>query len=252
MLAAKRSFGSLRAAARAQQCSPAAPATPSTQRSFMSAVLLSRDQFSSKTVVELKKQLSERGLSTKGKKKDLVDRLVDSVSRGTLGPNASISTSASSPSSTSSINSSKISPSQQASAAFSTTSRTPAKESPSNASTATGKVVESATVEVHAPAAEAAAQATPVTPPPSDEVTAGPGLLVNKEEAAQVAETAEEVPGGTIEMPNAVFLPSIERDIQESQHEMMIPEMPHMYKNPADHGESANELRHTSIYHPRC
>lgn len=204
----------------------------------MSAVLLSRDQFNSKTVVDLKKQLSERGLSTRGKKKDLVDRLVESVSKGTFGPNASASTSSINTTSTTTTTS-KVSPSQQSSS-FSTTARASASASnPSgaaNAATATGTVVESADVPIHAPAAEAAAQATPITPPPSDEVTAGPGLIVNKEEAAQVAEKAEEVPGGTIEMPNAVFLPSVDRDILESQHEMMIPEMPHNYKNPANHG----------------
>lgn len=205
----------------------------------MSAVLLSRDQFNSKTVVDLKKQLSERGLSTRGKKKELVDRLVESVSKGTFGPNASASTSSINTTSTTTTTS-KVSPSQQSSS-FSTTARASATATATgsgaaNAETATGTVVESADVPIHAPAAEAAAQATPITPPPSDEVTAGPGLIVNKEEAAQVAEKAEEVPGGTIEMPNAVFLPSVDRDILESQHEMMIPEMPHNYKNPANHG----------------
>lgn len=239
MLAAKRSFGSLRAAARAQQsCAQAAPAAsslPSQQRSFMSAVLLSRDQFSSKTVVELKKQLKERGLSTQGKKKELVDRLLESVSIGTYGPGVSSSASSSS-------RAGLPSQQQQQASAFSTTARASA-----NAPTATGTVVESEAVPVHAPAAEAAAQATPVTPPPSDELTAGPGLLVNKQEAAHVAEKAEEVPGGSIEMPNAVFLPSIERDIRESQHEMMIPEFPHTYKNPVDHGGlTSSSARDTS------
>lgn len=199
----------------------------------MSAVLLSRDQFTSKTVVELKKQLNERGLSTKGKKKDLVDRLVDSVSKGTFGHSASSSSSSSSPS----IGSSRISPSQTSS--FSTTSRATAEN---KAKTATGTVVESAEIPVHAPAAEAAANAMSdndklaQAQAESDEVTAGPGLVVNKEEAAQVAEKADEVPGGSIEMPRAVYLPSVEREIQDSQHEMMIPEMPHTYKNPVDHG----------------
>lgn len=228
MLAAKRSFGNLRAAARAPQCS----ASATSQRSFMSAVLLSRDRFSSKTVIELKKQLNERGLSTKGKKKDLVDRLVESVSRGTFGASASAP---------SSSNSSKLSPSQTSS--FSTTAR-----ASSNANTATGKLVENGTVPIHAPAAEAAINASEEAQSSasssSDELTAGPGLLVNKEEAAQVAEKAEEVPGGTIEMPRAVYLPSVERDIRESQHEMMIPEMPHTYKNAVDHGTV-----HTSIPH---
>jgi hypothetical protein len=118
MLAARRSFGNLRTAARLQSQQQQSCAAVQ-QRTFMSAVLLSRDQFQGKTVVELKKQLNERGLSTKGKKKDLVDRLVDSVSHGTFGAASSASPTSSS---------SKISsqPSQQA--AFSTTARAQAAE----------------------------------------------------------------------------------------------------------------------------
>jgi hypothetical protein len=95
---------------------------------------------------------------------------------------------------------------------------------------------------VHAPAASAAAtaEATAGSGIPDDEIQAGPGHLVNKAEAEQVAEKADEVPGGAIEMPSstAVFLPSVEQDIRESQYEMMIPEMPHTYKNAPDHGGS--------------
>lgn len=245
MLAAKRSFGSLRAAARAQpQCAVVAPAVPTSshstfqqQRSFMSAVLLSKGEFQTKTVVELRKALSERGLSTRGKKAELVDRLVDSVSRG---PYAT----ATSPTSIVSNNNNKSSSQPPRTSSFSTTTRSKQQQQSQQQNkednVPSAAKVSSETVPIHSPAASAAtiaAKATEGSGAANDELTAGPGLIIDKAQAEKTAQVADEVPGGAIEMPNAVFLPSLDNQVEATQQELMIPEMPHTYKNAPDHGE---------------
>lgn len=177
MLAAKRSLGNLRCSSFATTASTA-PALPSQSRSLMSAVLLSRSQFERKTVKQLQEELGERGLSTRGRKNILVDRLLESVSKNTVGSSVA---SASSP------------------AAFSTSA-----------------------VKKAAPVASKPEVETPAGEAQGDTITAAPGIIVEKKDAAEAAENADEVPGGVIEMPNAVFLPLAEKESQEAHAELMI------------------------------
>lgn len=76
-LALKTSRGNLRNAA-AAQVPRIAPPLPSYSRNLVSSVLLSRDVYDKKNVPELKGELKQRGLSTGGKRKDLIQRLLDS------------------------------------------------------------------------------------------------------------------------------------------------------------------------------
>lgn len=69
-----RSNPALRAAVASPMQAP--PALPS--RSLVSTVLLTRDAYDSKRVAELKGELKQRGLSTAGKRSDLIKRLVES------------------------------------------------------------------------------------------------------------------------------------------------------------------------------
>ncbi|KAL7005279.1 poly(A)-binding protein binding protein [Cystobasidiomycetes sp. EMM_F5] len=237
MLAAKRSIGSLRAAARAQASTvPPVPSTPS--RSLVSAVLLSsqKGQLERQTVKQLQSELRGRGLSSVGKKKDLVDRLLEAVSRG--------------PAATPSPRSSTVTSQNPTTAAFSTTSRSvaPAPSSikaTSSADTANADVspaVAAETVPVFSPSPVIAGSQPPTAgeAAPKDAVLAGPGLVVDKSTADQAAEQAEAVPGGGIDMPamtasqpTNINLPSTE--IAADNAEIMIPSLPDQYTNSADH-----------------
>ena len=68
-------------------------------------------------------------------------------------------------------------------------------------------------------------------------MTAAPGLIIDKSEQDKLAQTAEEAPGGTIEMPNAIFMPGLEEEIE--QYELMIPTSPDIYKIPDNYGMSS-------------
>lgn len=76
-LALKTSRGNLRSIAAAQAVR-VAPPLPSYNRSLVSSVLLSRDVYDKKNVPELKGELNQRGLSTNGRRKDLIQRLLES------------------------------------------------------------------------------------------------------------------------------------------------------------------------------
>jgi hypothetical protein len=59
----------------------ASPGAIAIKRSLVSSVLLDRDVYDKKNVAQLKGELKQRGLSTTGKRKDLVDRLMSSDGR---------------------------------------------------------------------------------------------------------------------------------------------------------------------------
>lgn len=181
----------------------------------MSAVLLSRNQFERRTVKQLQEELGERGLSTRGKKSILVDRLLESVSRG--GPTVSA------------INSSISKTANVRSSPFSTTSLSKAE-------------VASESISTHSPSPVAAGSAPPSlqTNPDPTKITAAPGLVVDKKETEMLAEKAEEVPGGTIQMPTSIFLPELAAE--EQQAELMIPTPPDQFQNPPDHGAYSREF----------
>merc|ERR1711939_95631 len=273
MLAAKRSLGNLRAAA--SRSAGAAQAQPSSivianannsnsnsnsnglqARTLVSAVLLSRDLFEKKTVKQLQEELGERGLSTRGKKAVLVDRLLENVSRNpppmpTLSSSSSSSSAAASRGTTSS--------------SFSTTTAAYAKSRNDNrnADPATSSEYQreaediAEAPQVHTEAAQVFTP-SPVQqgsePPTMGEevtkdgkpvITAAPGLVIDKAADEKLAETASDVPGGTIEMPesatltsaDAVFLPSTAANAPDSGSlaEAMIPSFPDEYRQPDNH-----------------
>lgn len=66
---------------------PANAAFRIPNRSLVSTVLLTRDAYESKRVADLKTELKQRGLTTAGKRSDLIQRLVDSdVNRAKVLP----------------------------------------------------------------------------------------------------------------------------------------------------------------------
>lgn len=247
MLATKRSIGSLRAAARAQVvAAPPLPQKGAAARPLMSAVLLSsqRGQLERQTVKQLQTDLRARGLSSAGKKKDLVDRLLESVSRGP-GPSSSqaISSSTSSTKTTASTT-----------ASFSTSARSTQEARPktpaSGAASASPAVIATDTVPVHSPSPVKAGSEPPTAGEanPSDGVTASPGLVVDKQEVEQVAQQAEAVPGGGIDMPSGasvemktMHLPSV--DVPTEDEDVMIPSPPDSYTNEPDRGTSIADMQ---------
>lgn len=215
MLAAKRSLGNLRAASQASVSAPCSPARPS--RTLMTALLSSRGQFEGKTVKELQAELGDRGLNTKGKKSVLIDRLVQYSSTA--------------PSSSSSL----------AQKSFST-SHASKKTSPANTDSATApsNVVAASGTVVHSPSPVTAGSEVPSAGEAGQEdgkSTASPGKRVDPAEEAELAEVAEEVPGGGIDIPavnTAVYLPSAEG--QSELPELMIPSPPDQYKTSDNYG----------------
>jgi hypothetical protein len=180
----------------------------------MTALLSSRGQFEGKTVKELQAELGDRGLKTTGKKSVLIDRLVQFSSSASLAQKS-----------------------------FSTSSPSHAEKKPSSTNTesavAPANVVAASGTTVHSPA--------PVTagsePPTAGEAgkdgkeTASPGKRVDPAEEAELAEVAEEAPGGGIDIPavnTAVYLPSTEGAADLS--EIMIPSPPDQYKTPDNYG----------------
>ena len=221
MLAARRSFGNLRATARAAQTAPSLPVSPA--RSLVSAVLLSSDRakYEKRTVKQLQEELGERGLSTRGKKAALVDRLFESVTRANLAEAGSRSSS------------------------FSTTSTAQAtkardageKQAGNDSSEASSVVAEE--VPIHSPSPVTSETPVPTageSPEAVGVVTAAPGVVIEKEVAEQLEQAAEQAPGGGIDLPQSVFLP--ETRLEEQQEEIMIPMSPDKYQNPPDHGQS--------------
>ena len=211
MLAARRSLGNLRATARAVQASPSLPASPA--RGLVSAVLLSSDRakYERRTVKQLQEELGERGLSTRGKKAALVDRLFENVTKANL-----------------------------ASSSFSTSSTAQAAKArdagTQNASGDSPVVAE--VVPTHSPSPVTSETPVPTAgegPEDAQVVTAAPGVVVEKEVAEQVEQAAEQAPGGGIDLPQSIFLP--ETQFAEQQEEIMIPTSPDKYQNPPDHGE---------------
>ncbi|CAD6564305.1 MAG: hypothetical protein CYPHOPRED_003250 [Cyphobasidiales sp. Tagirdzhanova-0007] len=199
---------------------PAPPLPSLSNRGLASAVLLSRSQFERRTVKQLQEELGGRGLSTKGKKSQLVDRLLESVSKGPPPRSPSVASASTGPSTSGSSGPSR---------SIST-------------SAVTSATVQSESVITHTPSPIAAGSAPPSELDPAatghgdgQSITAAPGLIVDKDEQEILAQAAEEAPGGTIEMPNAIFMPGLDTAIEE--YEMMIPTSPDMYKYPENNGK---------------
>lgn len=219
MLAARRSFGNLRATARAAQTAPALPASPA--RSLVSAVLLSSDRakYEKRTVKQLQEELGERGLSTRGKKAVLVDRLFESVTRASLAEAGNRSSSFST---------------------SSTAQATKARDAgtKSDAADANGGSVVSEQVPTHSPSPVSSGSAVPTAgeaPEALGKITAAPGVVVDKEVVEQLEQVAEQAPGGGIDLPQSISLP--ETYLEEQPEEIMIPTSPDKYQNPPDHGK---------------
>lgn len=75
LLRSSRSLGALRSSAAAPSHIPALPATAVHSRSLVSTVLLSQEAYNKLNVNQLKAECKQRGLSTSGRKSDLLHRL---------------------------------------------------------------------------------------------------------------------------------------------------------------------------------
>ena len=231
MLSARRSLGNMRATFATQQHA----AMPSSSRSLVSAVLLSRSQFDKKTVKDLQRELAERGLSTRGKKTALVDRLLESVSRGTVGSAiSSASASASSASSFSTSSKAGAASKREAIAVVETaTSGDPIDPTDPDGD---GKPLVTGEVPVFKPSPVTPDAPLPTageSPEATGQVTASPGIVVDQSEVDRVEQAAEQAPGGTIDMPTTVFLP--ETGSEASQAAALIPRLPDDYRMPDDY-----------------
>ena len=244
MLSARRSIGNMRATFATQQHA----AMPSSSRSLVSAVLLSRSQFDKETVKDLQRELAERGLSTRGKKTALVDRLLESVSRGPVGSAVS-SASASATASASASSASSFSTSSKADAASkrdavavveTATSGDPIDPTDPDGD---GKPLVTGEVPVFTPAPVTPDAPLPTageSPEATGQVTASPGVVVDQSEVDRVEQAAEQAPGGAIDMPTTVFLP--ETGDEARQAAMLIPRLPDDYRMPDDYSACDGSL----------